>query len=254
MSRELQKLEAQCQATNAGKENRKNLMNLYKNTPMPLDQLMVNLPMYIRSSALAKILYINELYELITRTQGVIIEFGVWWGANMVMFENLRAVYEPYNYIRKIIGFDTFEGYKNINEQDGNEKLTTGGNYDVADNYVNYLTMLMEYHGAENSMPNKKKYELIKGDATETVKAYFKSHPETIVALAYFDMQLYALTIKCLETVLPHLTKGFVIAMDELNNEDFPGETIAFKEVIGANKCRIMRSRYLPDRSYIVME
>jgi hypothetical protein len=244
----------QCQSRESIKENRKILLELYKRTPVPQEELLVNLHMYTRSSVLAKILYINELYELIIKTPGAIMEFGVWWGANMVTFENLRTIYEPYNYTRKIIGFDTFDGYKGISEQDGDSELVVEGNYDVIRNYTQYLTNLMEYHRAENSVPNKKKYEIIEGDATKTVEKYLKLHPETIVALAYFDMQLYAPTKKCLEAILPHLTKGSVIAMDELNNEDFPGETIAFKEVIGTNSYKITRSRYLPDRSYIIID
>ncbi len=252
-SEEKQKV-MQCQSTKYIKENRGLLINLYKTTPVPLEELMVNLHMYTRSSVLAKILYVNELYELIIKTPGVIMEFGVWWGANMVTFENLRAIYEPYNYTRKIIGFDTFDGYKGIANQDSNSELIVESNYGVTRNYAQYLANLMEYHRAENSMPNKKKYEIMEGDATKTIEKYLKSHPETIIALAYFDMQLYTPTKKCLEAILPHLTKGSVIAMDELNNEDFPGETIAFKEIIGTNAYKLIRSRYLPDRSYIIID
>jgi hypothetical protein len=67
-------------------------------------------------------------------------------------------------------------------------------------------------------------------------------------------MQLYAPTKSCLEAILPYLTKGSVIAMDEINNEDFPGETTAFKEVIRLDKYYIRKSKYLPDRSYVIIE
>ena len=36
---------------------------------------------------------------------GVIVEFGVWLGHDLALFESLRGVYEPYNYTRRIIGF-----------------------------------------------------------------------------------------------------------------------------------------------------
>jgi hypothetical protein len=259
MENQYEKVKLQVKASEVQLNNRKELLALFKETPVPIEQLMVNLPMYIRSSALAKLLYINELYELMVRTPGVIMEFGVWWGANLVLFENLRAVYEPYNYTRKIIGFDTFDGYASISENDGDGALVFQGNYNVSvgvagGGYTDYLTKLLEYHRSENTMSNIKKYELVKGDATKTVNTYFEKHPETIIALAYFDMQLYTPTKSCLEAIVPYLTKGSVIAMDELNAEEFPGETIAFKEIIGLDKYRLVRSKYLPDRTYLIVE
>jgi hypothetical protein len=64
-------------------------------------------------------------------------------------------------------------------------------------------------------------------DATETVPQYIVEHPETIVALAYFDMQIYEPTRAALAAIKPYLTKGSVIAM-ELNCPELPGETQAF--------------------------
>ncbi|TMA67887.1 MAG: hypothetical protein E6J73_01730 [Deltaproteobacteria bacterium] len=103
-------------------------------------------------------------------------------------------------------------------------------------------------------MSHLKKYSLVKGDVLETVDGYFVDNPETIIALAYFDLALYEPTKKCLEAIRPHLMRGSIIAMDELNSHDFPGETIALKEVLGLDKCKILRSRFLPDRSYLVIE
>ena len=42
--------------------------------------------------------------------------------------------------------------------------------------------------------------------------------------------------------------------MDELNSADFPGETVAFNEVIGLGTYRLVRSRFLPDRTYVVID
>jgi hypothetical protein len=88
----------------------------------------------------------------------------------------------------------------------------------------------------------------------ETIDSYFEANPQTIVALAYFDLALYDPTKKCLEALRPHLARGSVLAMDELNSADFPGETVALKEVFGLDRYRIVKSRFLPDRSYIVIE
>ena len=56
--------------------NREKLNHLFQNSPMPIEHLMVNLGLYMRSSVLAKTLYINELYEKIIHLPGSIMEFG----------------------------------------------------------------------------------------------------------------------------------------------------------------------------------
>jgi hypothetical protein len=94
----------------------------------------------------------------------------------------------------------------------------------------------------------------VKGDATLSLPAYLKDHPETIIALAYFDFDIYAPTKSCLEAILPHLTKGSVLAFDELNCPEFPGETLALKEVLGLSKYAIRRDPNSPLTSYLVIE
>ncbi len=182
------------------------------------------------------------------------MEFGVWWGTNMAIFESLRAVYEPYNYTRKIVGFDTFKGYPPPTAQDGRHELAAEGQYNVTENYFEVLSQILDYHQSENIMSQVTKYEICKGDAPVELKKYLQKHPETIISLAYFDMQLYEPTRDCLMLILPHLTRGSVIAMDELNSWEFPGETIAFHEVIGLNSYKLRRSGFLPDRTYLIIE
>ncbi len=60
-------------------------------------------------------------------------------------------------------------------------------------------------------------------------------NPQTIIALAYFDLALYEPTRKCLEAIRPHLVRGSILAMDELNSRDFPGETVE----VSVDECRI---------------
>jgi hypothetical protein len=102
-------------------------------------------------------------------------------------------------------------------------------------------------------MGHIKRYEVIKGDATRTLKEYLAKHTETMVSLAYFDMDLYEPTKKCLELLKPYLNKGSVLGFDELCDETFPGETIAFREVFG-DKYRVNRLPITSRVSYVVLE
>lgn len=233
--------------------NRQKLLELFKSRQISDEELMVNLAMYMRSGALARLLFVNELYQKIVDLPGAVMEFGIWWGQNLVLFENLRAVYEPYNHARRIVGFDTFSGYEGIGESDTRSEIISEGVYGVPKGYEAYLTDLLEYHRQENVLPHIRKYELVKGDAGKTSHAYFDEHPEQLVALAYFDMALYEPTKKALEAIRPRLVPGSVIAFDELNNADYPGETRAALEVLGLKDFTVQRSRFLPDRTYFTL-
>ena len=235
-------------------ERRQRLHRLFAARPMPDEELLVNLGLYMRSGALAKILFLNEIYEKILPIPGVICEFGVWWGQSLVLFENLRAVYEPYNHLRKIIGFDTFTGYPRVGEYDKRSATISEGVYGVGDDYEAYLAELMAYHEQENVMSHIQKHSLVKGDATQTVPQYFQEHSEAVVALAFFDMALYEPTKVCLGTIMPRLIKGSIVAFDQFGHKDYPGETRAVIETLGLRTHKIHRSRFLPDRCYFVVE
>jgi hypothetical protein len=233
---------------------RKSFFNLFKESPIPENEFMSNLGLYIKRQDLSRILFMHELYKKIIDVHGVIIEFGVRWGQNLALFESFRGIYEPFNYNRKIIGFDTFDGFPFISKKDGQSDAVEKGAYSTTKNYEKYLEKILDYHETESPISHIKKYKLIKGDATETIDKFLAENPETIIAFAYFDFDLYEPTKKCLEAIKNHITKGTLIGFDELNMHEFPGETLAFKEVFGLNKFKIIRSPFSPLQSYIIIE
>ena len=234
---------------------RDKIQDLFKTAPLPKDELLGHLGLFIRRQRLSHILFINELYQQIVDVHGVVMEFGVRWGQDLALFSSYRGIYEPYNLNRKIIGFDTFAGFpEGFDTKDGKSDVLTKGAFGVVDGYEEYLDKLLDYHEKESPISHIKKYELVKGDACVQIDKYLKANPETIVALAYFDFDIYKPTKKCLEAILPHLTKGSVIGFDELNLHDYPGETLALKEVLGLDKYKIRRSKFGSVQSYIIIE
>lgn len=236
------------------KELRKQFFELYRNCPIPDDEQLMNLGLFLKRQDLSRFLFMNHLYEQIISVHGVVIEFGVRWGQNLALFQSLRGIHEPFNHNRKVVGFDTFEGFPSVDEKDGPSEITNVGAYATTANYEDFLEQILTYHEQESPIPHIKKFELVKGDAGEEIVKYLKKHPETIVAMAYFDMDLYEPTLKCLEAIKPHLTKGSLIGFDELNVRAFPGETVAVKEVLGASSIRIQRTPYSAAASYAVIE
>lgn len=233
---------------------RNELFNLYKNCPMPDNQVLSNLGVFLNSKNLSRILFMNYIYQQIIDVQGVVMEFGTRWGQNSCLFSNLRGIYEPYNRHRKIIAFDTFEGFPNISDEDGKSEMMKNGNYSVTKDYDNYLDKVMRLHELDNPLSHIKKYDIIKGDAVVECERYIENHPETIVALAYFDMDIYEPTKRCIETIKNRLVKGSVVAFDELNDPDCPGETIALMETIGLDNIRLKRLPFVSRVSYFIVE
>jgi hypothetical protein len=222
-----------------------------KNSPIPDPEALTNVGLFLRSVMLAKILYLNELYQKIIPLPGVIMEFGCWRGSNLALFQSLRAVYEPYNVLRKVIGFDTFEGYVAPGRHD--TTAVSKGEYSVTTSYIEYLEAVLATSEKDNVQGHIRKFELVPGDVSRTAGEYFEQHPHTIVALAYLDVGLYEPTLAALKALLPHTIPGSVIAMDEMNNPDFPGETIAVREALEGRKYQIVRSAFLPDRTIIIL-
>ena len=141
-----------------------------------------------------------------------------------------------------------------LDEKDGNSNIVSLGGYSVTEKYEKYLEKVLDYHEQESPLSHIKKYELIKGDASVEVEKYLYDNPETIIALAYFDFDLYQPTKKCLEAIKNHVTKGTILGFDELSYHEFPGETLALKEVFGLDKYKIRRSPLNPTPSYIILE
>ncbi|MCD4762105.1 crotonobetainyl-CoA--carnitine CoA-transferase [bacterium] len=233
---------------------RDGFINLYKKCPIPKNEILANLNLFIKRQDISKILFLNEIYKKIIPVHGVIMELGTRWGRNLALFESLRGIYEPYNLSRKIIGFDTFTGFPKIDNKDGGSKITTKGAYATTENYNEYLEQILDYQEQESPLSHIKKFEVVKGDSSETIKKYFRDNPETIVALAYFDFDIYSPTKDCLEALKGHITKGTILGFDELNAHDFPGETIALKESLGLDKYKIKRNKFSSIQSYIVIE
>ena len=249
-----EKMKTKSYLTEKEKDIRKDFYNLFKQCPIPDDEFLSHLGLFIKRQDLSRLLFIHELYKKVIDVHGVVMEFGVRWGQDMALYETFRGIYEPYNISRKIIGFDTFSGFPTVHQKDGGSDIIETGAYSVSEGYEDYLEKVLDYHEQESPISHIKKYELVKGDATVEIDRYLEENPETIIAFAYFDFDIYEPTIKCLEAIKNHITKGTVIGFDELNLHDYPGETRALKEALGLDSYKITRSPLSSVQSYIVIE
>lgn len=224
---------------------------LYRDCPIPTDELLYNMGLFISRQHMMRFLFINEIYQKILPIHGSIFEMGVRWGGNMALYESFRGIYEPFNYNRKIVGFDTFESFPSIHKNDGNHALDE---MKLTDNYDEYLECLLQCHENLSPLSQIKKFELVKGDICQTLPEYLHKHPETVIALAFCDLDIYEGTKSSLAAIKKHMPKGGIIVLDEINHADWPGETIALDEVFGIKNIRLQHSIYSPTGSYFIVE
>jgi len=249
-----EKFDAIVLSNSSEKDAQKRFIDLFKSSPLPEDEMLPNIGLFLTSKNLSRLLFFYEIYQKVLHTHGVIIEFGVRWGQTLSILSALRGIFEPFNRHRKIVGFDTFEGFKGISEKDGNKCNCSEGSFSVSSGYENYLEEILQLQELLNPISHLKKFELVQGDAVKTIDEYLLKHPETLISLAIFDFDIYTPTKIALEKIKPRLFKGSVLVFDELCDDIFPGETIALMETLGINDLKIQRYPMTSRVSYVVIE
>jgi hypothetical protein len=215
---------------------------------------MQNFTKYIPRQALTKFLCKQELFKKILNIHGSIIEAGVLFGGGIMTWAQLSAIYEPVNYTRRIIGFDTFEGFPAIAKQD--ETATSPERHKggmAVDSYED-LQIAIKLFDQNRPIGHIPKVELIKGDARQTIPEYLEKHPYLVVSLLYLDFDLYEPTVVALENLLPRMPKGAIIGFDEINSPSWPGETLAVLEKVGIQKLKIERFYFESYSSYAILD
>ena len=122
--------------------------------------------------------------------------------------------------IRKLLLLTLLKDFLLLKKKIGSSDLMVPGQLELPDKYEIFLDKVIQLQESVNPLNHIKKFEVIKGDAVTKLDDYLNEHPETIVALAYFDFDIYKPTKQCLELISSRLTKGSVIGFDELNDPD----------------------------------
>jgi hypothetical protein len=198
------------------------------------------------TSALTRI----ELFQKILTTQGCVVECGVHRANSLMLYYHLSTILEPYNFHRKIIGFDTFEGFRSLSHMDGSGLTET----QFSDTNFGDISKWVDLQDINRALSHIPKVDLVKGDATTTIPQYVADNPHLIIALLYLDFDIYEPTMVALRHLLPLVPKGGIVGFDEINCKEWPGETIALKENLKIGSIRLQKFSYDPWVSYYVVE
>src|SRR5262249_414999 len=219
-----------------------------------IDKLQ-NFAKYVPQPALNRFLCRHLLFQKILKVPGSIPECGVHLGGGLMSWAQLSAIYEPLNHGRKIVGFDTFQGFAKIHEKDRAGNLPEG----VAKGFfaapaLDDLREAVRLYDLGRTLAHIPKVELVAGDACETIPKYLADNPHLVIAMLYLDFDLYEPTKLALQEFLPRMPKGALLAFDELGVRQWPGETLAAVEVVGLQNLKLRRLPHHPQISYAVIE
>src|SRR5262245_24877699 len=124
------------------------LEGMLKDFPIPHGEVLGNLGLFLTRASMSRILFMHDLYLKIVHVPGCIMELGCHWGQNLALCATFRTIYEPQNVGRKIVGFDTFEGYTAASDRDGESmKTAAAGNAgSVSAGHEARLNRIMDCH------------------------------------------------------------------------------------------------------------
>ena len=195
-----------------------------------LDDLnVIDFALHTPINSIQRFLARYELMKMVQDIPGAIIELGVCSGNGLMSLIHCHNVLQPTYRYREFYGFDTFEGFPSVHENDIKDIVWEKG--DFCNESYDRLTKIIGIHNNYYYLPAN--VTLVKGDVTKTIPDFLKDNRHVIISLLYLDMDIYEPTKVALRELLPRMAKGSIIAFDELNWKSFPGETIAALEELG---------------------
>jgi len=234
-------------------EFRKALIDLFNKAPIADEQILNHLGLFNRSSMLARYLHYYELYSLMLSNPGVILIYGYGYGSAITSFLSLRAILEPYNYSRKILGFDDFTPSGKLSYFVENPTDLTPDKYgflNTGKDYLDYLMQVIDFHEKENILSYIPKVELFSDDPVSETRSRLKTAKDLKISLVYFDRTFSEDITDLLNELKPYIDNDTIFCPSTINSFLPTGELDAVKKVFGKN-LMITSSKFVPDKSYL---
>jgi hypothetical protein len=213
-------------------------------------------PRFVSRQSINYFLARNEIFKKILNVHGSVLDFGIYRGSSFFTWLQLSASYEPYNHIRKIIGFDSFKGFSEIGEKDQSshdDNLSLKNQGGMAFNGHQEMVDGIDLYDLNRPLGHIEKGIIVKNTLPQGCSKYLEQHQETIVSLANFGLGLYEPTVEILKLIKPRLVKGSIIVFEDLNQATWPGETNAFMEVFAPGEVSLNRTVFCPHISWITI-
>ncbi len=226
---------------------------IFEACPDTIEVKLENFTKYVRRNHLKRFLAMYEVFKLAMPVKGSVVECGVYKGFGLMAWAKLSTMLEPENLTRRIYGFDTFEGFPSLRAEDQSPGTTAQPGDLRSDAYEELLRLIAAYD-QDRFLGHIPKVELIRGDMVKTIPEFLTTHPHLVVSLLFVDCDLFEGTKVALESLLPRMPKGAVLAFDDLDNPLWPGETLAALESVGLGRLRLRRLDWDPYIGFAALE
>lgn len=177
-------------------------------------------------------------YEMFRRTldvPGDIFEMGVFKGVGLMFWLKLLTIFES-NSSKKVVGFDTFAGFKQSSLLKYEKK--SAAIYSKQAKFQKFDTKAFEEN--VHRLGSSHGCELIDGDVTRSVATYLRKKPGLRISLLHLDLDTYRGTKATLEACWPHLSRGAVVLFDEYATPGW-GESDAADEFLKKRKIKLLK-------------
>lgn len=209
-----------------------------------LDEVMANFPIAARRVDLARFLGKYELFREAVKVPGYFVEIGIYKGEGLLSWAKLLDMHAPADRLRRVIGFDNFQGFTGFHDKDGApapqaDKIVGGWNPSGAKADLDFFVDLFQ---ADRFLPHASLIEIVEGDVCTTAKAYAEANSGLRIALLNLDVDLYEPTLAALEAFYPLVSPGGVVLIDEYGVKHWPGPSLAVQDYFGGKMPRLQKS------------
>lgn len=183
-------------------------------------------------------LYFKELYDLIEKVEGDIVECGVAYGDSLLI---LGALAKQENKGRIVYGFDSFNGFPEPTGEDASFRNAKKGEY--KDATLQKTKNLFRY-------ANISQATLVKGFVEDTLPGF-----DGTIAFLHIDLDLYSAYKATLENLFYKVSRGGIIVFDEYSDPKFPGAKKAVDEFFQDKGYVLHKTKYQLkglDKFYVV--
>ena len=200
---------------------------------LSLAEIMQSFPAFVRRRDLPRLLAHYEMFKEIVELPGSIVELGVYRGSGLFTWANFLETFCPGDRIRKVFGFDDFQGYSKFADQDdGAQKYVHELDHHLVSDH-DTIDKLVKLHNDDNILRGAERCRVIEGDICKTVPEFVVSTWGLRLCLLYIDTNLYESTKVGLEYLYPLVVPGGIVAFNGYGQQPWEGEARAIEEFFG---------------------
>ena len=217
------------------KKNYLKIKSLIKKFNFSEFELITNYGLFSGNTNLFKTLKIYHLINEVSSIKGDVIELGIHKGNTSLL---IKKILDIFKIKKKLFLLDHFRGLVNFTDKDTKISKKLEFKYKSKKKQVEAFINFFNF----------KNIKIIDKDATTLNKGFFKKNQK--FCFVYMDMDLYEPTIKALNSIDSHVSKGGYIIFDEGLKKDWSeGKAIKHFYNLNKNKYEIIKidKFYQPD-------